>query len=146
MASSECRSGPPFGRCSHQKVQVWVYTESLVLLLKTTDKRGGFWQPITGSVEKGESSTTAALREFKEETGLSHFENIVPIQYQFTFTNRNGQKVEEHCFAIKLNSAEPIQLDPKEHVEYQWIQPQKALKLLKFPSNQIALERLFTQK
>jgi lipoyl(octanoyl) transferase len=40
-----------------------------VLLLQRSAARGGFWQPVTGRIEPGESAEAAARRELLEETG-----------------------------------------------------------------------------
>ena len=46
--------------------------ERRYLLFQVNEKRGGFWQNITGSVEKNESFYEAALREINEETGKKY--------------------------------------------------------------------------
>ena len=56
-----------------RKVQVVIFrvasnNEKQFLLLKMNEKRGFFWQNITGGVEKSEDFKAAALREAKEET------------------------------------------------------------------------------
>ena len=59
------------------KVQVFVFTDTeprQYLLLRYNDQKGGYWQPVTGSVEAGETLEQAALRELWEETGLSGIE------------------------------------------------------------------------
>lgn len=54
-----------------ESVQVLLRTlEGEYLLLKRTERDGGFWQPVTGLIEFGESPVEAALREVREETGL----------------------------------------------------------------------------
>src|SRR4030042_1806138 len=40
------------------------------LLLKRLPERNGFWQPVTGGVEEGESRDEALHREIMEETGI----------------------------------------------------------------------------
>jgi lipoyl(octanoyl) transferase len=42
---------------------------TLVLLLRRTAERGGFWQLVTGRREAGETASAAAAREVSEETG-----------------------------------------------------------------------------
>jgi dATP pyrophosphohydrolase len=42
------------------------------LLLKRTPERSGFWQPVTGGVEEGETRKEALCREISEETGLKN--------------------------------------------------------------------------
>jgi dATP pyrophosphohydrolase len=46
------------------------------LLLKRLPDRNGFWQPITGGVEEGETRIEALHREIKEETGM---ENLIRV-------------------------------------------------------------------
>ncbi len=40
------------------------------LLLKRTEKDGGFWQPMTGTLNDGESLKECLMRELEEETGI----------------------------------------------------------------------------
>ena len=56
-----------------RKVQVVIFREDNedvleFLLLKTNERRGLFWQNVTGSVDNGESYNDAAFREVAEET------------------------------------------------------------------------------
>ena len=126
---------------AYLKVQVWIHRDKQVLLLKTTPKRGGFWQPVTGKVEPGESVEEGALREAVEETGLD-FKGQQPraLGFEFSFEGKWGA-AHEHAFALVAPSKE-IRLDPKEHVEFQWLTPKKAQSLLKFDSNREPLALL----
>ena len=122
-----------------QKVQVWIYSkEQEVLLFRMTAERGGGWQPVTGGVEKEESLVQAALREVSEESGI-HAQEAESLQIDFKFKDRWGD-AHEFVFAVQAPSPLPeIKLDPKEHSEYQWITPKKAMSLLKYPIYQEAL-------
>ena len=63
------------------------------LMMKRTDERGGFWQPVTGGVEDGESIEQAAIREVYEETGYSRDEiiRIINLDYSFQFKLKNKE-------------------------------------------------------
>jgi 8-oxo-dGTP pyrophosphatase MutT (NUDIX family) len=127
------------------KVQVWVFCEGKVLILKTNSKRGGFWQPVTGAVESGESFEDAALREAQEETGLDFISVPRFIDYEFSFDGRRGPARERAFFLEapkKALSPDAILLDSSEHSEACWVSPQQALSMLKFESNAKALEIL----
>jgi 8-oxo-dGTP pyrophosphatase MutT (NUDIX family) len=47
------------------------------LLLKRLPGRNGFWQPITGGVEEGETQEETLRREIKEETGMKNLISLV---------------------------------------------------------------------
>jgi lipoyl(octanoyl) transferase len=120
-----------------KKVQVWMlHPNGLCLLLQTTKARGGFWQPITGSVEEGETTHHAAIRELNEETG---FQGVVePIGFRYVF-QKGAETFEEEVFRVSLASdpnektPEP-QLDPREHEAFQWVPFSQDLeKRLHFP-------------
>src|SRR4051794_19578115 len=58
--------------------------EFLQLRRRNDDFMGGTWQPVSGGVEAGEITWQAALRELREETGLSPREFFV-IEFVNTF-------------------------------------------------------------
>ena len=126
-----------------RKVQVWIRSkekgEPRVLLLLTRPSRGTFWQPVTGSVEKGETLEQGALREATEESGLDFRKMPEPIGHEFNFTGRKGKPIRETCFSIWVDDCPDVTLDPKEHVDSIWVSPVEALKRLRFESNREAL-------
>ncbi|HAR43870.1 MAG TPA: hypothetical protein DCS07_14750 [Bdellovibrionales bacterium] len=130
-----------------QKVQVWIYRrgdgqrpwEYLVLLMKP--ERGGFWQPVTGSVEDGEAVPTAALREAKEETGFEFEHPVESLKSSFTFESR-GHRFREHGFGLEAPQEGKVRLDPHEHIAYRWVSAEEALKLMRFSENAAMLSLL----
>ena len=133
------------------KVQVWIYFHDPIrktdqfLTLLTTKERGGFWQPVTGGVESGESLSLAALREAKEETGLCFESKPEPLAKGFEFQSRWGNWVKESGFMLRaqlpVGTQEPrVILDPKEHVQYAWRGFEEALGVIKHASNQELLK------
>lgn len=101
-----------------KKVQVVVFDlsqeQSKILLLKTNQSRGGFWQNITGSVQENESILSAAKRELCEETGLTV--NVHDLEYFFEFDN-----IREHLFGVALYKTPKIILDSREHSDFKWM-------------------------
>lgn len=134
------------------KVQVWIYREKApgaleVLLLLLKPERGGFWQPVTGGVEKGEKLSEAALREAQEETGLDYDHDPVSLNYQFRFYSPKFEReCEEHAFALAAPASGKVTIDPHEHVDFKWVVATEAVAQLKHPSNAEALKLLLTRK
>ncbi len=133
-----------------RKVQVWIYRHAgpqlEVLIFKTTPKRGDFWQPVTGSVEAGESYEQAAQREAVEESGLIFDSQPTAIGYEFEFTGFNGNLVHEVVFSVRVTGdGAEVKLDPHEHVEYEWVKPKTAQISVKHESNREAL-KVFLEK
>lgn len=134
------------------KVQVWIYREKApgaleVLLLLLRPERGGFWQPVTGGVEKGEGLSEAALREAQEETGLEYGHAPVSLDYQFRFYSPKFEReCEEHAFALEAPASGKVKTDPHEHVDFRWVAASEALAELKHPSNAEALKRFLARK
>jgi 8-oxo-dGTP pyrophosphatase MutT (NUDIX family) len=135
-----------------RKVQVWIFCtrESgagrVFLVLKTLPERGGFWQPVTGGVESGESLEGAARREVQEETGLTRVHRLIQLDEPFSFESRWGGSVTEYGFAIEVLSSsmkEPeILLDGREHESAIWVSSAEALNKVHFQSNAKMLQGL----
>jgi dihydroneopterin triphosphate diphosphatase len=67
---------PPVPRLDPGFVEVYVFrrharrVEFLALRRRPGDSLPGVWQPVTGTLRRGERAIQGALREMKEETGL----------------------------------------------------------------------------
>jgi lipoyl(octanoyl) transferase len=109
-----------------------------VLLLRRRPERGGFWQPVTGRIERGETAEGAARRELLEETGADV--PVEPLGYRHAFALEPGLNrvrpgalavVEETAFAARL----PPGFEPRisdEHSEHALVTPDEALSRLRF--------------
>jgi len=116
------------------------------LLLKRTLEKEGFWQPVTGGLEEGETKVEALEREVLEETGIKNIVRIIEDVHYFEYSDSHFIKgydfVREHVFGVQIHPNEKIVLDGKEHSQFKWCSFQEALELLKWKENKEALSRL----
>jgi dATP pyrophosphohydrolase len=112
------------------------------LLLKRLPERNGFWQPVTGGMEEGETREEALRREVMEETGVKNIVAVIEGLYYFEFSDPNLNQ--EYVYGVEVSSSEEIVLDGEEHSEYRWCSFQEALQLLHWKENKKALRRLNT--
>ncbi len=115
-----------------------VGADGRVLLLRRTEARGGFWQPVTGRLEPGESPEAAARRELAEETGADVA--VAPLGYRHAFALdpsllRGGDGAlrvcEETAFAARLPAGFAARISD-EHAEHAFVTPDDALARLRF--------------
>lgn len=111
-----------------KKVQVVIFTKNdagvkSFLLLKTNERRGLFWQSVTGSVEKDEDFEQAAFREVEEETNCKK-QNVIKhldLDMDFEFDDQWNDHVHEKVFAFEVDANFELRLDPSEHIESKWV-------------------------
>ena len=123
-----------------------------VLLLERAD-RPGFWQSVTGSKEDvKESLASTAQREVREETGLNFERN------QFRDWNRSFDfeiyrhwrgrykpgitHNTEYVFSLMVENKVKIEISPREHLSYCWIDRKSAIAKVFSWTNVIALKEL----
>lgn len=116
--------------------------QPLFLLLKRQPERGGFWQPVTGGVEKGEDLKEAALREIEEETGIKNFVKVLENIHYFEFEANGGFGwMKEYVFGVEVHKeAESVISD--EHSEQKWCSFSEALDLLKYENNKEGFRKI----
>lgn len=115
-----------------------------ILLLQTNQKRGLFWQNVTGKIEEGETFEEGGLREAIEETQLKieSIIDIIDLGITFDFTDSRGRKVHEKCFLIILQEKWDVVLDSHEHISSKWISVQEInAESVKYSSNFEALQK-----
>ena len=113
----------------------------IVLFRNTTNKNKflllnypqGHWDFIKGKVEQNEIPHETALRETKEETGISNVEFIDDfkeyVEYDFRFKNENIHK--KVIFFLAKTDEEKISLS-HEHNDFVWLEYSDAIKKITF--------------
>lgn len=86
------------------------------------------WQGVAGKIEKGETSSEAAIRELKEETGLSPL-NIFVADHVSKFYETHGDRINlVPVFGIEVDSENVILSE--EHISYKWVDIDEAIETL----------------
>ncbi|HUP44753.1 MAG TPA: lipoyl(octanoyl) transferase LipB [Thermoanaerobaculia bacterium] len=130
-------------------VKILIHDGDRVLLLHRRPSRGDFWQPVTGSIEAGESPLETARREIVEETGI----DAVPeelgltqsfmIDSQYLSSKHPGPIIaSEVGFHAAVDSNLPIHLDRDEHDASGWFTFAEAYEKIRWSDDREALELL----
>jgi dATP pyrophosphohydrolase len=117
-----------------ESVLVVIHTADLEVLLIERADRPGFWQSVTGSLDRvDEPLLETAARELFEETGIQadgdtirlhdwHLSNVYEIYQSWRHRYAPGVTHNtEHVFSVCVPRDIPITLSPREHLQYAWL-------------------------
>jgi dATP pyrophosphohydrolase len=141
-----------------ESVLVVIHTPALdVLLIERADKPG-FWQSVTGSKDRvDEPLEDTAVREVREETGISVGSPAVPRErlrdwrlsnvYEIypVWSHRYAPGVThntEHVFGLLVPAGTPVLLHAREHRAFVWLPWREAADRCFSPSNAEAILQL----
>jgi len=127
-----------------------VDNELQYLLLKRSETEiyPGIWQMVTGEIEVNETAYECAIREIKEETGLSPKEFFIVPNINSFYSEINDSIIMVPVFAARVESKSKVKISD-EHSDYVWASINEAKKLLAWPGqiNSIQIiEDYFTNK
>jgi len=114
-------------------------TKKLFLLLHYPS---GHWDFIKGKMEKGETTHETAIRETKEETGITDIifiENFEKwIEYNFKYKGELVQK--KVVFFLAETKTKEIQIS-HEHIGYTWVDYNSSIEKTTFDNAKIVLTK-----
>lgn len=133
-------------------VLVVIYAQSTkrVLMLQRQDDPE-FWQSVTGTIETGETPYQTAIREVGEEIGLQILAEKLPLvdcqhsvefeifpQFRYKYAPEITHCT-EHWFLLGVGEEfEPVLT---EHLAYQWVSVNEAIRMTKSPNNALAIQQ-----
>jgi dATP pyrophosphohydrolase len=134
-------------------VLVIVHTPALDVLLLERAARPGYWQSVTGSLDRlDEPLEEAALRELHEETGVDAAPTSVErwnVAYTFEIYEQWRHRFApgtthniEHAFSVQLPAPRAVELATAEHTAYRWLPWRDAVKQCFSWSNRDAIRML----
>ncbi|MDP8911445.1 MAG: NUDIX pyrophosphatase [Actinomycetota bacterium] len=139
-------------RLPHE-VMVFIRRGDEYLVLHRSPAQESYWHTVSGAMEPGESSSEAAARELREETGLDAAAEVVDLHRTFVYPlaeepesvrARFAPGVTEvmvECFAVEAPCGWEPALD-WEHDDYRWCGAEEALELLYWPEPREVLRSL----
>lgn len=132
-------------------VLVVVHTDDAQVLLLKRREPFEFWQSVTGSLKHEETHAAAAVRELREETGLTvegdlsysdvsrHFEIDPRWRDRFQLGVVDNEEFE---WRYRLPAVIDVTINALEHSEYQWLPIKRAIEVVWSWSNRDALIEL----
>lgn len=122
-------------------VIVFLKDKNRFLLLCHLD---GHWGAPKGHKEKSETDKEAALRELKEETGITKIDLLdLPLIYEEYDFFRNGIKTHKiNGYFVGLVEDEKVKIQEREIADYKWMTEQEIIEIVKHDSIKIVLKKV----
>lgn len=109
--------------------------EYKVLLLKrSTPVLREAWCYIGGSIENGERAWEAALREVKEETGISKIKLYSSNKFDQIYSSKENYIYVAPVFVGYVDGQQDVTLN-YEHNDYKWLSINEAIETVTLPGN-----------
>ena len=117
-----------------------LFHENNVLLLKY--KGGGHWDFPKGHIENNESETETALREVKEETGISEVTLFSDFREIIEYSFRKGRSTIKKQVIYFLGETEETNITlSHEHTNFLWVNSDNALHTITYQKSKSILNK-----
>lgn len=112
------------------------------LTLQRNERKGGFWQTITGGIHIVGSLHDNVLREIKEELNLLNTETkkLFETDYSFHYIGGEGYELNEYVFGYELENERIVLSD--EHVDFAFLSIEEATERVKWEGNKEAIRQV----
>ena len=138
-----------------ESVLVVIHTPDLQVLLIERADHPGYWQSVTGSKDSVDEALAATcVREVMEETGIEIGSPAVPLAALSDWLLANVYEIypvwrhryapgvthnTEHVFGLRVPEGIAVRLEPREHLNHQWLPWKEAADRCFSPSNAEAI-------
>jgi dATP pyrophosphohydrolase len=101
-----------------------------LLLKRNIDQEyGGIWQMVNGKIKNGEKAFETAIREIKEETGLTIKKLWIVPNVNYFYSHEDDSIILIPVFVAEANPKLKVKLS-SEHQKMKWVSAKKAKKML----------------
>jgi len=107
----------------------------------------GHWDFVKGGIELGEDPLQTAIRETKEETGITDIEFIDGYKEEIEYFFRANNNIHKKVFFFLARTHSTNVILSHEHLDYTWLDYESALKKLTYDNaiNLLKKSELFLQ-
>lgn len=116
--------------------------EFLLLKRAENEKYPGLWQMVTGAIDENEKAHQTALRELKEETGLTPLKFWVVPNINSFYSPEENEIIMIPVFAILAGDNEEVNIS-SEHSEFKWVKKDEAKKLLAWSGQRKSVDIIY---
>ncbi|MFG6117234.1 NUDIX pyrophosphatase [Halobacillus sp. MO56] len=120
----------------------------VLLLKRDTSVLRDVWCYIGGGIEEGEKAWEAALREVKEETGITDLSLYSSNQFDQIYSPKENYIYIAPVFVGYVDESQKVNLN-YEHSDYKWVSFKEALDTVSIPGNEevlLSIEKHFVNR
>lgn len=138
-------------RCTGVATVLIKRTESddkVLLLKRDTSVLRDVWCYIGGGIEEGEKAWEAALREVKEETGITNLPLYSSNQFDQIYSPEENYIYIAPVFVGYVDESQKVKLN-YEHSDYKWVSFKEACDTVSIPGNEevlLSIEKHFVNR